>query len=83
MQTKSTVEDMSSRVKKNYDRPRTPKGDPYHGNWVADIPKLDDKFGKADDLKTLSKADAPHSRWCLPTVRHPKFTSHICIAEIS
>ncbi len=45
-----------SPVNKNYDGPRTPYGDPYHGYWVTDISKLNDKFGTADDLKALSKA---------------------------
>ncbi len=27
-----------------------------NGYWVADISKLDDKYGTADDLKSLSKA---------------------------
>ena len=41
-----------SRINKNYGR----HGDSYHGYWVTDISKLDDRFGTADDLKTLSKA---------------------------
>ena len=45
-----------SPVNKNYDGPRMPYGDPYHGYCVTDISKLDDRFGTADDLKALSKA---------------------------
>ena len=33
-----------------------PPTDRYHGYWVTDIFKLDDRFGTADDLKALSKA---------------------------
>ena len=45
-----------SPANKNYDGPRTPYGDPYHGSWVTDISKLNDKFGTAGDLKALFKA---------------------------
>lgn len=42
-----------SPVHKNYDGPRTAYGDAYHGYWVTDIGALNDRFGTADDLKTL------------------------------
>lgn len=43
-----------SPVNQNYEGPRSPYGDPYHGYWMADISKLNDRFGTADDLKALS-----------------------------
>ncbi|CDO69036.1 Glycoside Hydrolase Family 13 protein [Trametes cinnabarina] len=49
-----------SPVSQNYQGPRTPYGDPYHGYWIADASKLNDRFGTADDLKALS--DELHSR---------------------
>ncbi|KAH9901106.1 alpha-amylase [Cubamyces lactineus] len=49
-----------SPVSENYQGPRTPYGDPYHGYWIADATKLNSKFGTADDLKALS--DELHSR---------------------
>ncbi|OSD02788.1 glycoside hydrolase family 13 protein [Trametes coccinea BRFM310] len=49
-----------SPVSQNYEGPRTPYGDPYHGYWIADASKLNDRFGTADDLKALS--DELHSR---------------------
>ncbi|KAG8848397.1 hypothetical protein FRB91_010836, partial [Serendipita sp. 411] len=52
-----------SPVHKNYDGPRTAYGDPYHGYWVTDISKLNDRFGTANDLKHLS--DELHKRGML------------------
>ncbi|KAI0665092.1 alpha-amylase [Cubamyces menziesii] len=49
-----------SPVSQNYEGPRTPYGDPYHGYWIADATQLNSKFGTADDLKALS--DELHSR---------------------
>ena len=49
-----------SPVSQNYEGPRTPYGDAYHGYWIADASKLNDKFGFADDLKALS--DELHRR---------------------
>ncbi|KLO12021.1 alpha-amylase [Schizopora paradoxa] len=49
-----------SPVSQNYQGPRTPYGDPYHGYWIADATQLNDKFGTADDLKALS--DEIHRR---------------------
>ncbi|EJD02103.1 alpha-amylase [Fomitiporia mediterranea MF3/22] len=49
-----------SPVSKNYEGPRTPYGDPYHGYWISDASQLNDKFGTADDLKGLS--DDLHKR---------------------
>ncbi|KAF4614639.1 hypothetical protein D9613_002835 [Agrocybe pediades] len=43
-----------SPVNQNYEGPRTAYGDPYHGYWMADITKLNSRFGTADDLKALS-----------------------------
>ncbi|KAF9052781.1 alpha-amylase [Panaeolus papilionaceus] len=43
-----------SPINQNYEGPRTPYGDPYHGYWMADISKLNSRFGTADDLKALS-----------------------------
>ncbi|KAF7359395.1 Not1-domain-containing protein [Mycena sanguinolenta] len=40
-----------SPVSQNYHGPRSAYGDAYHGYWSADISKLNDKFGTADDLK--------------------------------
>jgi len=40
-------------VNQNYEGPRTPYGDPYHGYWMGDITKLNGRFGTADDLKSL------------------------------
>lgn len=42
-----------SPVQQNYQGPRTPYGDPYHGYWIQDATKLNDKFGTSDDLKAL------------------------------
>jgi len=49
-----------SPVSQNYQGPRTPYGDPYHGYWIADATQLNEKFGTADDLKALS--DEVHRR---------------------
>jgi len=43
-----------SPVNENYEGPRSAYGDPYHGYWMADISKLNARFGTADDLKALS-----------------------------
>ncbi|CAL1703970.1 unnamed protein product [Somion occarium] len=43
-----------SPVSQNYEGPRTPYGDPYHGYWISDATKLNSRFGTADDLKALS-----------------------------
>jgi len=42
-----------SPINQNYQGPRTVYGDPYHGYWVQDVSKLDDRFGTAGDLKAL------------------------------
>ncbi|KAI1790754.1 alpha-amylase [Ganoderma leucocontextum] len=52
-----------SPVSQNYEGPRTPYGDPYHGYWIADASKLNSRFGSADDLKALS--DEVHRRGML------------------
>ncbi|KAG6379070.1 alpha-amylase [Boletus reticuloceps] len=44
-----------SPVSQNYQGPTTPYGDAYHGYWVADATKLNDRFGTSDDLKSLSR----------------------------
>lgn len=49
-----------SPVSQNYEGPRTPYGDPYHGYWIADASKLNSRFGTSDDLKALS--DELHKR---------------------
>ena len=49
-----------SPVSQNYYGPRTVYGDAYHGYWIQDISKLNDRFGTADDLKALS--DELHKR---------------------
>ncbi|EJF62461.1 alpha-amylase [Dichomitus squalens LYAD-421 SS1] len=49
-----------SPVSQNYEGPRTPYGDPYHGYWIADASQLNSRFGSADDLKALS--DELHRR---------------------
>ncbi|KAI0637259.1 alpha-amylase [Trametes polyzona] len=49
-----------SPVSQNYEGPRTPYGDPYHGYWIADATKLNSRFGTAEDLKALS--DELHRR---------------------
>ncbi|PCH38712.1 glycoside hydrolase family 13 protein [Wolfiporia cocos MD-104 SS10] len=43
-----------SPTSQNYQGPRTPYGDPYHGYWIADATKLNDRFGTAEDLQALS-----------------------------
>ncbi|KAJ7286003.1 alpha-amylase [Mycena rebaudengoi] len=43
-----------SPVNQNYEGPRTPYGDAYHGYWIADNSQLNARFGTADDLKALS-----------------------------
>ncbi|KIY43712.1 glycoside hydrolase family 13 protein [Fistulina hepatica ATCC 64428] len=43
-----------SPVHQNYQGGRTAYGDPYHGYWIADASKLNERFGTADDLKELS-----------------------------
>jgi len=43
-----------SPVNQNYQGPRTPYGDPYHGYWIQDHNELNDRFGSADDLRALS-----------------------------
>ncbi|KAF5373004.1 hypothetical protein D9758_001764 [Tetrapyrgos nigripes] len=42
-----------SPVQQNYQGPRTAYGDPYHGYWIQDATKLNNKFGTSDDLKAL------------------------------
>jgi alpha-amylase len=42
-----------SPVNQNYDGPRTVYGDAYHGYWIQDLSKLNNRFGTADDLKAL------------------------------
>ncbi|EKM82841.1 hypothetical protein AGABI1DRAFT_82568 [Agaricus bisporus var. burnettii JB137-S8] len=42
-----------SPVNENYDGPRTVYGDAYHGYWIKDFSKLNNRFGTADDLKAL------------------------------
>ncbi|KAL0947268.1 hypothetical protein HGRIS_013390 [Hohenbuehelia grisea] len=49
-----------SPVNQNYQGPRTPYGDPYHGYWIQDNTQLNEKFGTAEDLKALS--DEVHRR---------------------
>ncbi|EAU88378.2 alpha-amylase [Coprinopsis cinerea okayama7 len=49
-----------SPVHKNYEGPRTPYGDPYHGYWVTDITQLNSKFGTSEDLHAL--VDDLHKR---------------------
>ncbi|EPQ58540.1 alpha-amylase [Gloeophyllum trabeum ATCC 11539] len=49
-----------SPISQNYQGERTPYGDPYHGYWIQDASKLNEKFGTADDLKALS--DEVHRR---------------------
>ena len=49
-----------SPVSQNYQGPRTPYGDPYHGYWIADATQLNTKFGTSNDLKSLS--DELHRR---------------------
>ncbi|CAG8631524.1 5780_t:CDS:2, partial [Acaulospora colombiana] len=49
-----------SPVHKNYDGPRTAYGDAYHGYWVTDIGQLNDRFGTAADLKSLSDEEQYH-----------------------
>jgi len=43
-----------SPVNQNYEGPRTPYGDPYHGYWIQDATQLNSRFGTSDDLKALS-----------------------------
>jgi alpha-amylase len=43
-----------SPVSQNYEGPRTPYGDPYHGYWIADASQLNSRFGTSNDLKALS-----------------------------
>ncbi|KAI0320503.1 glycoside hydrolase family 13 protein [Amylostereum chailletii] len=43
-----------SPVSQNYEGPRSAYGDAYHGYWIADASKLNDRFGTSDDLKALS-----------------------------
>lgn len=43
-----------SPVNQNYEGPRTAYGDPYHGYWLADVSKTNDRFGTPEDLKALS-----------------------------
>lgn len=42
-----------SPINQNYEGSRTTYGDPYHGYWIQDHRKLNDKFGTADDLTAL------------------------------
>ena len=49
-----------SPISQNYEGPRTPYGDPYHGYWIADASQLNSRFGSAADLKALS--DEVHRR---------------------
>jgi maltooligosyltrehalose synthase len=43
-----------SPVSQNYEGPRTPYGDAYHGYWIADASQMNSRFGTPDDLKALS-----------------------------
>jgi alpha-amylase len=43
-----------SPISQNWQGPRSAYGDPYHGYWIQDATKLNEKFGTADDLKALS-----------------------------
>ncbi|KZT61240.1 glycoside hydrolase family 13 protein [Calocera cornea HHB12733] len=45
-----------SPVSQNYDGPRTPYGDAYHGYWSQDVTALNPRMGSSDDLKALSNA---------------------------
>ena len=47
-------------MSQNYEGPRSAYGAAYHGYWIADASKLNDRFGTADDLKALS--DEVHRR---------------------
>lgn len=40
-------------MNENYDGPRTVYGDAYHGYWIKNFSKLNNRFGTADDLKAL------------------------------
>lgn len=40
-------------MNENYDGPRTAYGEAYHGYWIKDLSKLNNRFGTADDLKAL------------------------------
>jgi alpha-amylase len=40
-------------VSQNYEGPRSPYGDAYHGYWIADAMQLNSWFGTSDDLKAL------------------------------
>ncbi|KIY68006.1 glycoside hydrolase family 13 protein [Cylindrobasidium torrendii FP15055 ss-10] len=42
-----------SPVNQNYDGPATDYGDPYHGYWMKDVTKLNDRFGDENDLHAL------------------------------
>lgn len=42
-----------SPVSQNYEGPRTPYGDAYHGYWIADATQLNARYGTADDLQAL------------------------------
>jgi len=42
-----------SPINQNYQGPRSAYGDAYHGYWIADISKLNNRFGTSDDLKSL------------------------------
>lgn len=63
-----------SPVSQNYEGPRTPYGDPYHGYWISDASKLNSRFGTADDLKALS--DELHARgmYALISIRTGRVT---------
>ncbi len=52
-----------SPINQNYDGPRSAYGDPYHGYWMQDISKLNDKFGTEDDLKALIKEVHRRNMW--------------------
>ncbi|EJU01148.1 glycoside hydrolase family 13 protein [Dacryopinax primogenitus] len=45
-----------SPVSENYDGPRTPYGDAYHGYWSQNVTALNPRMGTPDDLKALSNA---------------------------
>jgi alpha-amylase len=43
-----------SPISQNWQGERSAYGDPYHGYWIQDATKLNERFGTADDLKALS-----------------------------
>ena len=42
-----------SPINQNWQGGRTFWGDPYHGYWVQDVSKLNEKFGTEEELKSL------------------------------